>query len=127
MDMPMSATPDYTEEALSKVPAADIDGAVERTLAAMYKLRVFDADRRSCEPPHCQAWLRRNVTGVTHRAIARAGASGSVVLLQNNASLLPLTTDGDAPLRIAVLGAAAEGKVFGTSKHSRLAKRHVAR
>ena len=35
----------------------------------------------------CQAWLRRNVTGPAHVAIARAGAAASIVLLK--ARLLP--------------------------------------
>lgn len=78
----------------------------------MYKLRMFDRERISCSPPNCQAWLRRNVTGVEHRAVARQGAAASIVLLQNNGSLLPLTTAGPEPYTIAVLGGAAEAKVF---------------
>ena len=30
------------------------------SLASMYKLRMFDRERISCSPPHCQGWLRRN-------------------------------------------------------------------
>jgi beta-glucosidase len=112
MDMPMSATPDYSPDELKKVPPAEIDDAVTRTLASMYKLRMFDRERISCSPPHCQGWLRRNVTGVEHRAIAREGAAASIVLLQNTGSLLPLTTAAAAPYTIAVLGGAAEAKVF---------------
>lgn len=73
---------------------------------------MFDRERISCSPPHCQGWLRRNVTGVEHRAIAREGAAASIVLLQNNGNLLPLTTAGPKPMTIAVLGGAAEAKVF---------------
>lgn len=78
----------------------------------MYKLRMFDRERISCSPPHCQGWLRRNVTGVAHRDVARKGAAASIVLLQNNGSLLPLTTAAARPYTIAVLGGAAEAKVF---------------
>jgi beta-glucosidase len=78
----------------------------------MYKLRMFDRERISCSPPHCQGWLRRNVTGIEHRAIARQGAAASIVLLQNNGSILPLTTAAAKPYTIAVLGGAAEAKVF---------------
>ena len=78
----------------------------------MYKLRMFDRERSSCSPPHCEGWLRRNVTGVAHRAIAREAAAASVVLLRNNGSLLPLTTAAAKPYTIAVLGGAAEARVF---------------
>lgn len=70
MDMPMSATPDYTHEALSKVPEAAIDHAVGRTLAAMYRMRMFDPDNAKCSPPKCQGWLRRNVTSNDHVAVS---------------------------------------------------------
>lgn len=38
MDMPLTATPDYSPTELAKIDMKDIDDAVTRTLASMYLL-----------------------------------------------------------------------------------------
>ena len=79
----------------------------QRVLAAMIRLGV---DKSACTPPHCEGFLRRNVTSAAHTALAREAATASVVLLKNDDSLLPL--HASRVRTIAIVGAAAVAPIL---------------
>lgn len=91
----------------SLIPPAVIDSAVARVLRAKFAIGLFDhpyadADRAA-----------REAGDATHRALARAAARESVVLLRNRDRLLPL---GKNLGRVAVIGVdAAEARTGGYS------------
>jgi beta-glucosidase len=78
---------------------AGIDQAVRRQLSLRFRLGEFDPGR---DPYAGISWDA--VDSPAHRALARRAATESVVLLRNDASLLPLVGTG----RIAVVGPLAK-------------------
>ncbi|CAE8600067.1 unnamed protein product [Polarella glacialis] len=85
-----------------------VDGAVRRILAAMLRMGLETSTK--CAPPHCQAWLQRNVTSAEHVALARSLAAESIVLLKNAGGLLPLSHS--TTRTIAVIGKAATAEAW---------------
>jgi beta-glucosidase len=82
------------------VTEAEVDTALSRVLDARVRLGLFD-------PPGAGPWARVPpdvVDSGEHRALARAAALESIVLLQNEGSLLPLR----GVRRLAVIGPDAD-------------------
>jgi len=89
-----------------RIDADRIDDAVARVLRAKFELGLF-------EHPYVQAGALPDSGGASHRALARRAARESVVLLKNDAQVLPLS-EGIAS--IAVVGPeAAEARLGGYS------------
>jgi beta-glucosidase len=83
------------------VTDADIDRAVTRLFRARFLLGMFD-------PPSSGAWSSASMSVVEspeHRALARAAARESIVLLENRGGALPL---GAGVRRLAVVGPVAD-------------------
>jgi len=78
------------------VPAAELDGMVQRILTSMFQFGIFD------NPPTGN--LSSPVMSPAHNQFARDAAAAGTVLLQNNGGLLPL---GSSVHSIAVIGSAA--------------------
>lgn len=87
--------PDLVEK--GDVPMARVDQAVRRVLMTKAALGLFDDPYRGCDPVR-----ERQVVGSReHRALAREAGVKSIVLLKNEAELLPLQTEGQ---KIALIG-----------------------
>lgn len=87
-DISCGVTYDRLEDALGRglVTEADIDRALDRTLATRFKLGLFDPPERV---PY--AAIPTSVIGCDkHRRLASEAARKSVVLLKNEASILPI-------------------------------------
>ncbi|HVU49623.1 MAG TPA: glycoside hydrolase family 3 C-terminal domain-containing protein [Polyangia bacterium] len=85
------------------VSDAAIDRAVKRLFAARFELGMFD-------PPDEVPWSRLPISVVEspeHRALARAAARASIVLLENRGGALPL---GAGVRRLAVVGPVADDR-----------------
>jgi beta-glucosidase len=78
------------------VPAAELDGMVQRILTAMFQFGIFD------NPPTGN--LNSTVTSPAHYQFVRDAAAAGTVLLKNNGGLLPL---GPSVHSIAVIGSVA--------------------
>ncbi|HTQ49591.1 MAG TPA: glycoside hydrolase family 3 C-terminal domain-containing protein [Candidatus Acidoferrales bacterium] len=78
------------------VPAAELDGMVQRILTSMFQFGIFD------NPPTGN--LSSPVMSPAHNQFARDAAAAGTVLLQNNGGLLPL---GSSVHTIAVIGSVA--------------------
>ena len=85
-----------------------VDDAVTRILSAMYHVNVPETS--SCSPPGCSEWFVRNVTGPSHRALAKNLAAESIVLLKNQDGLLPISNV--SVKRIAIIGSVAVGESY---------------
>ncbi|NIK56249.1 glycoside hydrolase family 3 N-terminal domain-containing protein [Kribbella shirazensis] len=73
-----------TEEiAAGRIPAARIDDAVRRILTEKFKLGLF-------EHPYADTSNSASIGTAEHRAVGRAAAAKSQVLLKNESNLLPL-------------------------------------
>jgi beta-xylosidase len=96
----------YTEELLDRVPGHILDRAVLRVLTQKAELGLLDVERET--PPDAEPAL----DSPRNRGVARRLAEESVVLLANDADVLPLAADAR---RIAVIGPAADdsGCLFG--------------
>lgn len=92
---------------LAKQTPAAVDDAARRILASMFRLGIQNSTK--CSPPHCQDYFQRNVTSSEHTSLARRLAAQSIVLLQNNDAVLPLT---GSIKTVAVVGAPAVAKAF---------------
>jgi beta-glucosidase len=79
------------------IPIERINDAVKRILRIKYRMGLFDN-------PYPDATLRAQVNSAEHRAVAREAVRKSLVLLKNEASVLPLKTDE----KIAVVGSWAD-------------------
>ena len=89
--------------AAGEVPVARLDEAVRRVLALKVRLGLFDDPFRRIDP-------RRETTGIRTRdnlALAREAGARSIVMLKNDASLLPLPRRGR---RIALVGPFVAGQ-----------------
>mmetsp|Transcript_49799 Transcript_49799/g.125440 ORF Transcript_49799/g.125440 Transcript_49799/m.125440 type:complete len:956 (+) Transcript_49799:40-2907(+) len=94
-----------------RLEAADqeaVDEAAKRILAAIYRMNI--SDDTQCTPPHCKDWFLKNVSTPAHVSLARSAAAKSVVLLQNEHAVLPLTASRVST--IAIIGAAANASSF---------------
>ncbi|HUL72442.1 MAG TPA: glycoside hydrolase family 3 N-terminal domain-containing protein [Vicinamibacterales bacterium] len=86
------------------VPVAQIDAAVSRVLRVKFEMGLF-------ERPYVDAEAAAASNGsAAHRALAREAARASIVLLKNDAHLLPLATTTRS---IAVIGADAQEARLG--------------
>jgi beta-glucosidase len=85
-----------------KVPLATVDTAVRRVLQVKQALGLFDNPYRSLDP----ARERRDVRLPQAVALAREAACKSIVLLKNEAALLPLAKSA----RIALIGPCVSDK-----------------
>jgi beta-xylosidase len=96
----------FTEELLDRVPGHILDRAVLRVLTQKAELGLLDVERETPSDPEPALDSPRN------RGIAVRLAEQSVVLLANDADVLPLAADAR---RIAVIGPAADdsGCLFG--------------
>ena len=91
-----------------RIPLSDIDRACRLVLEAKFKLGLFDAPYRYCDPQRAAT----QIYTPAHRAEARRIAGESFVLLKNEGDVLPLRREGT----IAVVGplAASRANMPGT-------------
>jgi beta-glucosidase len=86
-----------------EIPTARIDDAVRRILRVKKKLGLFEVER---------PFEARKVFGIPeHRAVAREAVRKSIVLLKNNANVLPIK--GNARVLVAGSGADDIGQASG--------------
>jgi len=71
-----------------RVPMAEVDASVRRVLNAKYRLGLFDDPYRYCRDPGRQAAM---TLAPEHREAARRIARKSMVLLENEGGVLPLS------------------------------------
>jgi beta-glucosidase len=84
------------------VPISRIDDAVRRILTVKHRYGLFDRPRPAERP-----WSRQSCLGAPeHRAVAREAVRKSLVLLQNDGNLLPLSRSA----RILVAGKNADNR-----------------
>ena len=81
------------------LPRAQLDRAVQRLLLTRFRLGEFDSNNPA--NPFRGPYDVSELDGVVHRKIARDAAAASLVLLENRANVLPLTT---LPPQLAVMG-----------------------
>jgi beta-glucosidase len=103
----------FTNDKLANESSQVVDEATTRILAVMHRMNLSGSLK--CSPPHCESFLRRNVTNAAHRALARKVATESIVLLKNEADLLPLSAS--SVKSIALIGAAATGRPYNPNEH----------
>jgi beta-glucosidase len=85
-----------------RVPMAEVDAAVRRVLNAKYRLGLFEDPYRYCRDAGRQQAL---TLAPEHRAAARRMAQKSMVLLENEGAVLPLSKDIGT---LAVIGPLAD-------------------
>lgn len=113
LDQEMPGAPDnhwLSPNELVQVNSSAIDESAKRILAVMYRMQLFNSTK--CTPPLCTNYLQRNVTKPSHVALAREAAAESIVLLQNEDLLLPLTRE--KALTLAVVGSAATAQPYNS-------------
>ena len=86
-----------------RVPMAEVDASVRRVLNAKYRLGLFDDPYRSCTPDGARE--RALTLTPEHRAAARRMAQKSMVLLENEGDVLPLSK---SVRTLAVIGPLAD-------------------
>ncbi|MDH5829965.1 beta-glucosidase BglX [Luteimonas sp. M1R5S18] len=74
--------------AAGRVPMAEVDASVRRVLNAKFRLGLFEDPYRYCKDPARQAAMTLTPE---HRAAARRMAQKSMVLLENEGDVLPLS------------------------------------
>ncbi|MBN1759373.1 MAG: glycoside hydrolase family 3 C-terminal domain-containing protein [Chitinispirillaceae bacterium] len=79
------------------IPIERINDAVKRILRVKFRMGLFDN-------PYPDAGLRAQINSAEHRSVAREAVRKSLVLLKNEASVLPLKKDE----KIAVVGSWAD-------------------
>ncbi|MCU0488862.1 MAG: glycoside hydrolase family 3 C-terminal domain-containing protein [Anaerolineales bacterium] len=116
-DLACMSTFDHLEEAVQRglVSEAEIDLALSRSLATRFKLGMFDPPE---QVPYASIPLSV-VNCLEHRQLAYQAALESIVLLKNQAGILPIQ---ESVRRIAVVGPAAAdqnvllGNYYGLSE-----------
>lgn len=105
MDMESRAYTSHLEELVKegKVDERYIDDAVRRILLKKFELGLFDDPFRYCNEQRQQ----QTVLSSQLKQVAREAGAASIVLLKNEAEILPL----ECPKRIAVIGALADSQV----------------
>lgn len=105
MDMESRAYTSHLEELVKegKVDERYIDDAVRRILLKKFELGLFDDPFRYCNEQRQQ----QTVLSSQLKQVAREAGAASIVLLKNEAEVLPLK----CPKRIAVVGALADSQV----------------
>lgn len=105
MDMESRAYTSHLEELVKegKVDERYIDDAVRRILLKKFELGLFDDPFRYCNEQRQQ----QTVLSSQLKQVAREAGAASIVLLKNEAEVLPL----ECPKRIAVVGALADSQV----------------
>lgn len=86
-----------------RVPMAEVDASVRRVLNAKYRLGLFDDPYRSCTADGARE--RAMTLTPEHRAAARRMAQKSMVLLENEGNVLPLSK---SVRTLAVIGPLAD-------------------
>jgi beta-glucosidase len=86
----------YNQIQSGNVPAAELDGMVQRILTAMFQFGVIDHPTTGS--------VGATVTSTAHAQFARAAAAEAMVLLQNTGGVLPV---GSSVHSIAVIGSVA--------------------
>ncbi|HEY1033535.1 MAG TPA: glycoside hydrolase family 3 N-terminal domain-containing protein [Pseudoxanthomonas sp.] len=86
-----------------RVPMAEVDASVRRVLNAKYRLGLFDDPYRSCTADGARE--RAMTLTPEHRAAARRMAQKSMVLLENDDNVLPLSK---SVRTLAVIGPLAD-------------------
>jgi len=98
----------YETAMLKQQDKSLVETSAQRILASMYKRDL----KSSCSPPNCKEWFLRNVTGRSHRALARHIAAESIVMLKNE-GVLPLPGPAGNQVRsIAIVGEASVAKPY---------------
>lgn len=95
------------------VPDADVNEAVTRTVATMYKMRLDNTTK--CVGGSCDGPLHADVQG-KHHQLAFEAAEQSIVLLKNNNSVLPLFRHNVKTIK--VLGSAATAGIVNPNHGS---------
>lgn len=105
MDMESRAYTSHLEDLVKegKVDERYIDDAVRRILLKKFELGLFDDPFRYCNEQRQQ----QTVLSSQLKQVAREAGAASIVLLKNEAEVLPL----ECPKRIAVVGALADSQV----------------
>ncbi|MCA8951242.1 MAG: glycoside hydrolase family 3 C-terminal domain-containing protein [Planctomycetes bacterium] len=105
MDMQGAVFQRYLADSVAagRISEARIDDAVRRILQAKVALGLFDDPYRFCDEER----ERREVLSPAHREAARDVARRSVVLLKNDAAVLPLARDA----RLLLVGPLAQSRV----------------
>jgi len=104
LDQDMPGTDGYFKASeLRKLDVDATDEAVRRILASMYHMDLFNSTK--CAAP-AKAFISRNASTDSHRALARKIATESVVLLRNQDDILPLSRS----TRVAVVGKASASR-----------------
>lgn len=105
MDMESRAYTSHLEDLVKegKVDERYIDDTVRRILLKKFELGLFDDPFRYCNEQRQQ----QTVLSSQLKQVAREAGAASIVLLKNEAEVLPL----ECPKRIAVVGALADSQV----------------
>ncbi len=104
MDMESKVSVQYIPELYKekKITMAQIDEAVGKILTQKFKLGLFDNPYKFCNPEN----EKNNIFTPENRAIAKKAAEESIVLLKNEAGILPLQKDK----KVALIGLYANSK-----------------
>eukprot|EP00929_Paragymnodinium_shiwhaense_P036589 TRINITY_DN1958_c0_g1_i4.p1 TRINITY_DN1958_c0_g1~~TRINITY_DN1958_c0_g1_i4.p1 ORF type:complete len:895 (+),score=219.41 TRINITY_DN1958_c0_g1_i4:48-2732(+) len=108
-EMPGSGASTFRPHVLKRERPGDIDDAVTRILAVMHRHNL--SAHTKCSPPHCEEWMRKDVTSAAHHALARRLAAESAVLLKNSGGVLPLGKSEDVK-SLAVIGKVAVAEAY---------------
>jgi len=98
----------FDDEALDTQGDGVVDDAAKRVLAAIHRMNLTESLK--CSPPDCEDTFMTDVTSEAHTAMARKMATESVVMLKNEAGVLPLSSATTKV--IAVCGQAADAEPF---------------
>lgn len=102
LDQEMPIAKYLTADNLKHVKSSVVDRSVQRILAAMYRMNLFNSTK--CSAP-AKDWLMKDVTSAEHTALAREIATKSIVVLKNSDQILPISNK--TIRKIAVVGSAA--------------------
>ena len=86
--------------ASGQLDAGLFDDRLRRTLLTRFRMGEFDAGGGNRDYPYSAAYDESQLDGPAHRALSRAAAAASVVLLENDAGVLPLALAPGSTLAI---------------------------